>query len=692
MRRIKRLSCRHSQLLGATLALMVYLIAGSSMAADLFIDGTTYTVNSDVSFDNEYIGNLFTGALNQTGGANTAADRLFLGYNSGSSGTYNLSGGSLSANNAILGNEGTGTFTQTGGTNAENGNLFLGYSPGSSGIYNLNGGTNAVPGILFIGYNSGSSGTYNLTGGSLSAGFGFVGYQGVGLFNQRGGIISISNNLQLGYSSGSSGTYNLSGGSLFTSTLYVGKDGNGIFNQSGGSTAIEERSSVSGLYLGFYPGRMGTYNLSGGSLSAPAETIGVLVGGLGVFNQSGGANAVTDALALGYRSGSSGTYNLRGGSLLSDFESIGFQGLGTFNQSGGSNTLTGDLILGDWPSGSGTYNLSGGGLVALSEIIGAIGSGTFTHSGGTNTADSITIGSNGTYALSGAGVLSANNFTGNLTNGGTVNPNRSVGAMTVNGSYTQTASGNLKVEVASSLNYDQLNVFGNPGTASLNGRLTPTPLSGYIPQNNQVFPGVVTATGGVTGVFSGVGNLTPTLTGQALYLANRVDLLAQRNYTNPYLSPLTGNQLAVGHMLNSVADTTNGDLNSVLSTLDNLPDSSSVRNAYQQVSPDKAAALPALAFAGANLQKRMLSRADHQPEVRRPGGRRPGRSARLLQLQWLPGGGHDAGLQLLQSGGADHQRQAVRTRSPGEPLGPLPRPGPDPGVPEVLREPDGFYF
>ena len=275
MRRIKRLSCRHSRLLGATLALTVCLIAGSSLAADLVIDGTTYTVNSDVSFDNEYIGNVSTGTLNQTGGVNTAADRLFLGYNSGSSGTYNLSGGSLSTNNAILGNEGTGTFTQTGGTNAENGNLFSGYSPGSSGIYNLNGGTNTVPGIFFLGYNSGSSGTYNLSGGSLSAGFGFVGYQGVGVFNQRGGIISISNNLQLGYSSGSSGTYNLSGGSLFTSTLYVGKDGNGIFNQSGGSTAIEERSSVSGLYLGFYPGRMGTYNLSGGSLSAPTETIGV---------------------------------------------------------------------------------------------------------------------------------------------------------------------------------------------------------------------------------------------------------------------------------------------------------------------------------------------------------------------------------------------------------------------------------
>ena len=106
----------------------------------------------------------------------------------------------------------------------------------------------------------------------------------------------------------------------------------------------------------------------------------------------------------------------------------------------------------------------------LLRLSGLSGSGAFTQTGGTNTADSITIGSNGTYALSGAGVLSANNFTGNLTNGGTVNPNRSVGAMTVNGSYTQTASGNLQVEVASSLNYDQLNVFGNPAPPASTAR------------------------------------------------------------------------------------------------------------------------------------------------------------------------------------------------------------------------------
>lgn len=779
MRRITKPSCRHWRLLGATLALTVCLIAGSSLAADLVIDGTTYTVSSDVSFNNEFIGTLSTGTLNQTGGTNTAGNSLFLGYNPGSSGTYNLSGGSLSTNSAIIGNGGTGTFIQTGGTNTENGNLYLGYSSGSSGTYNLSSGTNTLAGIFFLGFNSGGSGTYNLSGGSFSAGFGFVGYQGVGVFNQRGGIMRISNNLQLGFSSGSSGTYNLSGGSLFTSTLYVGKDSSGIFNQSGGSTTIEEGSSVSGLYLGYYPGRTGTYNLSGGSLSAPSEIIGVLVGGLGTFNQSGGTNMVTDALALGYRSGSSGTYNLWSGSLLSDFESIGYQGLGTFNQSGGSNTLTGDIILGDWTSGSGTYNLSGGGLSARSEIIGSFGSGVFNQSGGTNiVTEDLSMGDQpgrfGAYTLSGGSLFTANTIVGNggegtftqiggshtvshtltlaaipgsngiynlrggsltagavnlnpggtfnqtggnlnaatfnhqggtvagalenhgtfnygsgafsgrllnygtvnfnadftaanglanfsgspltvnagrtvtltglgldneaamvvngtligggpllndttgflggtgtlqgaFTNRGTVNPGNSVATLNVEGSYTQTPSGILQVKIASATSFNQLMVTGLPGTSSLNGALTPTLLNGYRPQAGQVFEGVLTATGGISGAFSNLSNFTPTLVAQPLYAADRVDLLAQRDYTNPFLAPLTRNQYAVGAMLNGLAGAAAGDLNTVLDVIDGLPASANVRDAFKQISPEKASAFSTLSFAAATFQMRNIA-------------------------------------------------------------------------------------
>ena len=103
MRRIKRLRCRHWRLLGAALAVTVGLITGSSPAADLVVDGTTYTVNSDVSFNFAYVGNVSTGTVNQTGGTNTVASILYLGFNPGSSGTYNLSDGSLSARSGFVG-------------------------------------------------------------------------------------------------------------------------------------------------------------------------------------------------------------------------------------------------------------------------------------------------------------------------------------------------------------------------------------------------------------------------------------------------------------------------------------------------------------------------------------------------------------------------------------------------------------
>ena len=75
-----------------------------------------------------------------TGGANPIG-QLFLGGNSGSTGSYNLSGtGQLSAVVEYIGSSGTGTFTQTGGANSISSSL-LGFNSGSSGTYKLTGGT-----------------------------------------------------------------------------------------------------------------------------------------------------------------------------------------------------------------------------------------------------------------------------------------------------------------------------------------------------------------------------------------------------------------------------------------------------------------------------------------------------------------------------------------------------------------------
>jgi hypothetical protein len=91
----------------------------------------------------------------------------------------------------------------------------------------------------------------------------------------------------------------------------------------------------------------------------------------------------------------------------------------------------------------------------------------------------------------------------------------SPGVLTIKGSYTQTAGGALQVEIASALSYDQLKVISAPGTVSLNGRLSPILLNGYHPQIGQIFPGVVTATGGVSSAFSSAGSFSPHPDGPA---------------------------------------------------------------------------------------------------------------------------------------------------------------------------------
>ena len=97
--------------------------------------------------------------------------KLCLGFISGSSGTYNLSGtGQLSAFLEYIGYSGTGTFTQTGGTNTISGYLWLGLNSGSSGTYNLNSGT-----LITASISKGSGTTaFNFGGATLQAGGNFT--------------------------------------------------------------------------------------------------------------------------------------------------------------------------------------------------------------------------------------------------------------------------------------------------------------------------------------------------------------------------------------------------------------------------------------------------------------------------------------------------------------------------------------
>ena len=149
----------------------------------------------------QYVGDLGAGGITQSGGYNFASN-LYLGYGSGASGTYTLSGsGQLAANSAqYVAYSGSGSFIQSGGSN---------FAPS-----------------LYLGFNSGSTGTYSLSGtGLLSTPTQYVGYSGTGSFTQTGGSNANWGSLYLGANAVASGAYAQSGGSdTIAGSLYVGNN------------------------------------------------------------------------------------------------------------------------------------------------------------------------------------------------------------------------------------------------------------------------------------------------------------------------------------------------------------------------------------------------------------------------------------------------------------------------------------
>jgi hypothetical protein len=282
----------------------------------------------------EYVGSTGTGTFTQTGGTHTVNGIFYLGRESGSSGSYTLGGGALTIGTTAeegeehIGASGTGTFTQTGGTHTVNSYLYLGSDSGVSGSYLLGGGTLAVgtpdsPGYEYIGLsgtgtftqtggthlvnyeldmaeNAGSSGSYTLGGGSLTVGtpdgwgIEFIGRLGAVTLTQTGGKHTVNGYLYVGGYSGGSGSYLLGGG-----TLTIGSSGNlgvedigssttGTFTQSGGTHTV-----VGDMTLG----ESGSYHMYGGSLDVSGT-----ISGLGTFvcEQGGWLNtaAITAPLTI----------------------------------------------------------------------------------------------------------------------------------------------------------------------------------------------------------------------------------------------------------------------------------------------------------------------------------------------------------------------------------------------------------
>jgi T5SS/PEP-CTERM-associated repeat protein len=322
------------------------LSGGQVTEANLYVGfggpGLVAQTGGQASVATEYVGYAGPGLVTQSDGNHTVSGRLSLGYNSGSYGTYRLTGaGTLNVTGtlAVGDNSGTGRFEwfRTGGLTVSvlsfstrstlafgvdldvasliNGSLFGGASVSNLRLAALevtNGATatqnsgSATFSALMLGTAAGS-GTYVLAcPATLADGNAFIGSVGTGSFVQSDGNHTMTL-LRIGDSPASTGAYALNAGRLTGTSEYVGYLGTGSLTQNGGS------NSTGGLYVGYNAGSRGTYSQNGGS--------------------------TTGSLYVGYNPGSAGTYTLSGGTLtLSGFLDIGYYGAGVLNIGNASGT------------------------------------------------------------------------------------------------------------------------------------------------------------------------------------------------------------------------------------------------------------------------------------------------------------------------------------------------------------------
>ena len=198
--------------------------------------------------------------------------------------------------------------------------------------------------------------------------------------------------------------------------------------------------SSGGLIVAENLGNIGSYSMSGGTLTTGEVEVGI-AGGLGTFTQSGNINITSDFMVG--QSGGSGSYSLNNGQLSANREFVGqWGGSGLFIQSGGSNSTSTFLDIGTdlsrTSTDTGSYTLSGTGVLYAAAVnVGfsngtVFGTGVLNITGGRVTiTNALTISNNaGTAVNFSGGTLSVGSL---ITGGIPSNFYWTSGALTVTG-------------------------------------------------------------------------------------------------------------------------------------------------------------------------------------------------------------------------------------------------------------------
>jgi outer membrane autotransporter protein len=521
--------------------------------------GGPLSVTSDAALTGLGFGQFvdFNGGTLQAGGAFSTARTISLlaaggtidtnGFNVTVSGQIINSGGLTKAGLGTLVLSGANTYA--GGTTVTGGLInFAAANNFGSGLITLNGGglqwatgntTDISSKLAALGA---GGGTFDTNGNNVTLASGISGIGG--LTKAGAGTLALTgNNSYSGGTTVTGGLVNFAALNNF-GTGTVALNGGGVQWASGTTTDISSRLTALGASGGIF-------DTNGNNV-----TLASAITGSGGLTKQG-----TGTLTLTAANSYSGGTTVSGGTLAGNTTSL--QGNITNNAAVVFNQTAAGTYAGAM-SGTGSLTLQGGGVLNLT--------GNSTYTGGTAVMTG-TLAVNGSVtgnvAVGAAGTLGGNGtIGGNVVNAGTLAPGNSIGLLTVNGFYTQMAGSTYQVEVNRAGQGDRLNVGG---AAAIEGG-TVQVVAAVGSYDKSTTYTIVSATGGVSGTYSGVTSnfafLTPTLS----YDANDVFLtlaLGQNAFTPTFLA-LTLNQRAVGIALNPSVANTSGDFATVIGALAGL--------------------------------------------------------------------------------------------------------------------------
>ena len=456
---------------------------------------------ANVTISNASVAYTFQGSgqINSSGGlTKMGAGTVTMNVPGTFAGSTVLSNGTLSlgANQTFANLSGNGAVTVSADTPTltVNNSLNTTFSGNVSGALTL---TKLGAGELTMTGSNSLSGNFFVNSGPLTLDSGFIGansYCSVGHLGTDAGALTLkgtatltaNSDFNVGDVGASVGTLNIQDtANLTMNAFFIGSanaassTASGTVNQTGGT--VTELSTGNGSFCiggrtdGTSVGGIGVYNLSGGTLSAAA---GIRVGsaGQGTLNQSGGMVDANLDVNIARLAGSSGTYNLNGGTLRTTRVTSSTSVNATFNFNGGVLMPRQDTTT--FVANLSQANVRDGGVVVDTTNFNVTISQSLQHSyiGGDNAIDGgLTKRGNGTLTLT----ESYSYYTGpTVVTGGALNlSSSSVGSLnaltlsnaalglTVNGGTASIYATELKLAGNSALNLNYGVVSGAPGAA-----------------------------------------------------------------------------------------------------------------------------------------------------------------------------------------------------------------------------------